>query len=402
MAGQAKRVFVTGVGVMCAAGLDAARFWDAIVAADPQFHEATGAPGSGVIVAEIREPEPFLHLGLNVAACDRNALLAVGAAKEALADAGLSAPFARPDRVAAIIGCGGGGIMSVEEQYARRSADSTARPHPRTVSKVMVSSSASWVSMTTGARGPCFVTSSACASATHAIGTALQLLRAGAADIAIAGGTEAPLSLGCLNSWEAMKIMTSTACRPFARGRDGLMLGEGAGVVILETEEHARARGVTAAIELAGYGATADAGSLLAPNVEGMAAAMRLALEDGGLDTGEIAYVNAHGTGTAANDIAEAEALRALFGADSCPPTSSIKGVTGHSLGAAGGVEAVATVLAMRNGIAPPSANFDERDPRCDIDCIPNVARKMAIPAALSNSFAFGGLNAALAFRALG
>lgn len=387
---------------MSAAGLDAGRFWSSLISARPTFREASGAPGSGVLVAEILDPEPFQHLGVNLAACDRSALLAVGAAREALADAGFSGPFERPDRVAAIIGCGGGGIMSVEEQYARRSADPSARPHPRTVSKVMVSSSASWVSMTTGARGPCFVTSSACASATHAIGVALQLLRAGVADVAIAGGTEAPLSLGCLNSWEAMKIMTSTACRPFARGRDGLMLGEGAGAIILETEAHARRRGAEAAIELAGYGATADAGSLLAPSVEGMTAAMRLAIEDGGLDAGEIAYVNAHGTGTAANDVAEAEALNALFGAGRVPPVSSIKGVTGHSLGAAGAIEAVATVLAMRRSVAPPTANFDAPDPRCDIDCVPNVAREMAIPAALSNSFAFGGLNAALAFRALG
>lgn len=397
-----KQVLVTGVGVMCAAGLDAERFWNALVAGEPvMFGEASATPGTRIIAAEIREPDIFDGLGVNVSACDRSTLFAVAAAREALKDAGLPAHFERPDRVAVVIGNGGGGVGAIEEQYLKLYADRDARAHPRTVSKAMVSASASWVSMSTGARGPCFVTSSACASATHAIGMALQLLRAGMADVAIAGGTEAPLCFGGLKAWDAMKIMSQTACRPFALGRNGLVLGEGAGAIVLETAEHAARRGASATIELAGFGSNADAGNLLAPDPAGMEGAMRLALADARLEPGDIAYVNAHGTGTAANDISETEALTSLFGAASCPPTSSTKAVTGHTLGAAGAVEAVATVLAMRRGVAPPTANFDAPDPRCEIDCIANVAREMPIPAALSNSFAFGGLNAALAFRAL-
>ena len=397
-----KRVLVSGVGVLSAAGRDAGRFWDSLLAASPCYAEASAVPGGRIVAAEIRETDIFDSLGVKTAALDRSALLAIAAAREALADAALSTPFERPERVAVVIGTGGGGMASIEEQYLKLNLDRNARPHPATVSKAMVSSSASWVSMATGARGPCFVTSSACASAAHAIGMALLLLRSGAADVAIAGGTEAPLTYGCLKAWEAMKIMSPGPCRPFALGRDGLVLGEGAGALLLETEEHAARRGVAAAIELAGFGANADAGNIVAPDVEGMAGAMRLALADGGLAARDVAYVNAHGTGTAANDAAETEALKAVFGASSCPPVSSIKGVAGHTLGAAGGVEAVATVLAMRRGVAPPTANFDAPDPRCDIDCVPNVPRPMAIQAALSNSFAFGGLNATLAFRALG
>lgn len=395
------RIVVSGVGVMCAAGHDADRFWNALIAAKPLFAEASVAPGSRIIAAEIRDPSAFADLGVNAAACDRSALLAIAAARQAMADAGLETPLERPERVAVIIGNGGGGITSLEEQYARLYGGGSGRPHPSTVARVMGSSSASWVSMATGARGPCFVTSSACASGSHAIGTALQLLRCGAADVAITGGTEAPLSFGCLKSWESMKIMSPTGCRPFARSRNGLVLGEGAGVIVLETEEHAARRGRAADIELAGFGCNADAGSMVAPSPDGMAAAIRLALADASLDEGDVAYVNAHGTGTAANDAAEVQALKAVFREKGCPPVSSIKGVTGHTLGAAGGVEAVATVLAMRRGVMPPTAGFDEPDPACDVDCIPNVARVAPVPVALSNSFAFGGLNATLAFRSM-
>lgn len=395
-----KRVFVTGVGVTGAAGATTSAFWDAVVSGRSNFAEAVGAPGLGVVVAAMADDSPFQNIGVNASACDRNALFAVAAARQALGDAGLAGPFERPDRVAVIIGSGGGGLGSIEDQYDRLYKDRQSRVHPMTVAKVMVSSSASWVSMATGARGPCFVTSSACASATHAIGMALQLLRSGLADVAITGGTEAPLSFGCLKAWDAMKIMSSTLCRPFSHGRDGLVLGEGAGVLVLETAEHAARRGLAPQIELAGFGSTADAGkSLVAPSADGMAAAMRLALDDACLSAADIAYINAHGTGTAANDRVETEALKAVFGSDACPPVSSIKGVTGHALGAAGGLEAVATVLAMRDGVAPPTANYDAPDPDCDLDYVPNAARAMDIPAAMSNSFAFGGLNASLTFR---
>ena len=393
------RIVVSGLGIVSPLGCDTESFWQAVLAGGESFGEASTLPGKGIRAAEIQGLGFMEGLGLSLAACDRGALFAVAAAHRALAAAGLGQGLPRPERVGAILGNAAGGLCTLDEQYSR--LHQNKRLHPMTVPKVMTSSAASWVSMATGAAGPCFVTSSACASSSHAIGTAMQFLRAGLADIVIAGGTEAPLSAGTLLAWDAMKIMSRTACRPFAAGRDGLMLGEGAGVIVLETEAHARGRGIVPKVEAAGFGCSADAGDIVAPNVDGMTRAMALALADAGLDAGDLAYVNAHGTGTRANDRAETQALKRLFGDRPVPPTSSIKGATGHALGAAGAFEAIATVMAIENGIAPPTANFDAPDPECDIDCVPNQARPMPIPVAMSNSFAFGGLNTALIFRAL-
>jgi len=394
------RIVVSGLGIVSPIGCDTDGFWQALLAGRGSFGEASTLPGRGVRVAEIQGQAYMEGLGLSPSACDRNALFAVAAARQALLSAGLGAGLPRPERVGVILGNSAGGQCSTDEQYARLYTQDK-RPHPMTVAKVMVSSSASWVSIASGATGPCFVTSSACASSSHAIGTAMQFLRAGLADIIIAGGTEAPLSAGTLLSWDAMKIMSRTACRPFAAGRDGLMLAEGAGVIVLETEEHARSRGLNPAIEAAGFGFSADAGDIVAPNANGMTRAMSLALADAGLTAENLAYINAHGTGTRANDRTETQALKRLFGDRHLPPTSSIKGVTGHALGAAGAFEAIATIMAIENAMAPPTAHFDAPDPECNFDCVPNQARAMPIPVAMSNSFAFGGLNTALIFRAL-
>uniref|UniRef100_A0A9E8CPK7 Nodulation protein E n=1 Tax=Bosea sp. NBC_00436 TaxID=2969620 RepID=A0A9E8CPK7_9HYPH len=394
------RIVVSGLGIVSPIGCNTDGFWQALLAGRGSFGEASTLPGRGVRVAEIRGQAYMEGLGLSPSACDRNALFAVAAARQALLSAGLGAGLPRPERVGVILGNSAGGQCSTDEQYARLYTQDK-RPHPMTVAKVMVSSSASWVSIASGATGPCFVTSSACASSSHAIGTAMQFLRAGLADVIIAGGTEAPLSAGTLLSWDAMKIMSRTACRPFAAGRDGLMLAEGAGVIVLETEAHARSRGLNPAIEAAGFGFSADAGDIVAPNADGMTRAMALALADAGLTADDLAYINAHGTGTRANDRTETQALKRLFGDRPLPPTSSIKGVTGHALGAAGAFEAIATIMAIENAMAPPTAHFDAPDPECNFDCVPNQARAMPIPVAMSNSFAFGGLNTALIFKAL-
>ena len=394
------RIVVSGFGIVSPIGCDTDGFWQALLAGRGSFGEASTLPGRGVRVAEIQGQAYMEGLGLSPSACDRNALFAVAAARQALLSAGLGAGLPRPERVGVILGNSAGGQCSTDEQYARL-YNQDKRPHPMTVAKVMVSSSASWVSIASGATGPCFVTSSACASSSHAIGTAMQFLRAGLADIIIAGGTEAPLSAGTLLSWDAMKIMSRTACRPFAAGRDGLMLAEGAGVIVLETEAHARSRGLNPAIEAAGFGFSADAGDIVAPDADGMTRAMALALADAGLAAQNLAYINAHGTGTRANDRTETQALKRLFGDRPLPPTSSIKGVTGHALGAAGAFEAIATIMAIENAMAPPTAHFDAPDPECNFDCVPNQARAMPIPVAMSNSFAFGGLNTALIFKVL-
>lgn len=394
------RVVVSGLGIVSPAGCDVATFWQSLLAANPTFAEASTLPGRGIRVAEVQDADFAAGLPLSSAHCDRNALFAVAAARQALAAAGFRDGFPRPERVGVVIGNAAGGQCTTDEQYTRL-YKTQKRPPPMTVPKVMVSSSASWISIVTGAAGPSFVTSSACASANHAIGVAIQLLRAGAADVIIAGGTEAPLSAGTLMAWDSMKIMSRTACRPFAAGRDGLILSEGAGIVILETEDHAHRRGFKALVEAAGFGFSADAGDMVSPDAGGMTRAMALSLADAGLRPADLGYINAHGTGTRANDRTEVLALKHLFGGGRLPPLSSTKGVTGHALGAAGAFEAVATILAIENATAPPTAQFDGPDPDCDVDCIPHHGRSMTILAAMSNSFAFGGLNAALIFKAL-
>jgi len=393
-------IVVSGLGVVSPVGCDVGSFWQSLVTGRDNLGEPSALPGSAVRVSEVRDLSFMDGLSVPVSAMDRSALFAVAAARQALAAADLAEGFARPDRVGVILGNGGGGQCSLDDQYVRVYRENK-RPHPLTVPKVMVSSSASWVSMASGAKGPCFVTSSACASSSHAIGTAMQFLRAGLADIIIAGGTEAPLSVGTVLAWDAMKIMSRKACRPFAAGRDGLVLAEGAGIVILETEVHARSRGFRPSVAAAGFGFSADARDIVSPDPDGMVKAMNLALADAGMGIGDLAYINAHGTGTRANDRAETVAMKHLFENRALPAISSTKGVTGHALGAAGAFEAIATIMAIENGVAPPTANFDAPDPECDFDCVPNEAREIAIRAAMSNSFAFGGLNAALIFKAL-
>jgi nodulation protein E len=394
-----KRIFVTGAGVISNAGITLEDFWASLAEGKPCFSAPRLAPNVSIPVGGVDDGACSDGLPVqSLAALDRSALFAVAAAQRALADARIPWPLGNAERFGVVLGNGAGGMETIETQY-RRWYREDKRAHPLTVVRAMASGCASQVSMAFGAKGPCFVTSSACASASHAIGMAAAMIRAGMADAVIAGGAEACLSEGSLRAWDAMKILSRTTCRPFAKGRDGLVISEGAGVVILESAEHLRSRGAEPEIELAGFGSSADAGDLFQPSVDGMRRAIGIALDDADLAPCDIDYVNAHGTATRSNDIAETQAMTLVFGQDRRPPTSSTKGVTGHALGAAAAIEAVATVMAMRKQTAPPTANFDEPDPACDIDCIPNSARPMPIRAALSNSFAFGGLNATIAFR---
>jgi nodulation protein E len=264
----------------------------------------------------------------------------------------------------------------------------------------MSNAGASAISMEFGLTGPAFSIASACASANHAIAIAQQLVRSGAADVAITGGAEATITLGTLRGWEAMRIMAPDTCRPFSAGRRGMVLGEGAGIFVLEPLERALARGAPILAELAGTGMSSDASDITLPTVEGPASAMRLALADAGLAPEAIDYINAHGTGTLANDATETKAIRAVFGAHAGKlAVSSTKAMHGHALGAAGGLELAATLLAMQHGVVPPTINYTGADPACDLDVVPNEARPRVIDAALSNSFAFGGLNAVIALR---
>jgi nodulation protein E len=271
--------------------------------------------------------------------------------------------------------------------------------HPLTVPRSMLNAATSQISMDLGLKGPAYSIATACASGTHAIGLAFQTVASGQASIAIAGGSEACLTVGSIKAWEALRVLSSDTCRPFSRNRSGLVLGEGAAMLVLERREAAMARGATIYAEVLGFGMSADAADLLSPDATGAVRAMRAALTSARADPSAIDYVNAHGTGTAANDVTETRALRAVFNthADSLAVSSS-KAVLGHSLGGAGALEAAATILALHTQTAPPTANFQEVDPDCDLDYVPNTARSIPIRAAMSNSFAFGGLNAVLVF----
>jgi nodulation protein E len=251
-----------------------------------------------------------------------------------------------------------------------------------------------------GITGPSFTISTACSSAGHAIGQAFWMVRNGITDLALAGGSEAPFSFGILKAWEAMRVVSPETCRPFSKDRRGMILGEGAAMLVLEPLEAALARGAKVHAEIVGFGMSADACHITQPSADGAAKAMRAALRDAGLSPEAISYVNAHGTGTLANDATETAALKAVFGAHAGKlAISSTKSMHGHALGAAAALECVATVLALRDGVLPPTANYNVPDPECDLDVIPNQARQQQVEWAISNSFAFGGLNAVLALR---
>ncbi|MGQ9365648.1 beta-ketoacyl-[acyl-carrier-protein] synthase family protein [Azospirillum sp. ST 5-10] len=401
---HAAPVVVTGLGVVAPTGLGVPAFAESLFAGRSAIGPLTLVPTERLAVkvaAEVRGFVPEAHFeARRLGLLDRVAQFAVVAAREAVAMAGLAFDPALGARTATVLGTGVGGIGTLDDGYRRLYGEEAPRLHPFTIPRLMVSAPVSHVSMEFGLTGPAFTAASACASSGHAIAMALQLLRAGLADVAVTGGAEASLSFGALKGWEAMRIVSPDTCRPFSRDRSGMVLGEGAAVLVLETAAHARARGAEPLAELAGAGMSADARDITAPDRAGAARAMRLALTDAGLAPQDVDYVNAHGTGTAANDACEAAALADVFGA-ALPPVSASKSMFGHALGAAGALEAVATVLAMRRGLLPPTANFTEPDPACPVDAVPNEARPAAVRAALSNSFAFGGLNAVLAFRCI-
>jgi nodulation protein E len=353
--------------------------------------------------AVVRNYDPAAHFTPSgIDHLDRFAQFGVVAAREAVLDAGIEWTDALRQRTAVVTGSGIGGQSTQDAGFEAVYKRGRDRVHPLTIPRTMANAATSQICMEFCATGPAFTLSTACSSSNHAIGLALQLLRSGAADVVLTGGCEAPLSFGLLKAWEAMRVVSPDTCRPFCRDRRGIILGEGAGMIVLEPLEIARERGAHIYAELAGAGMSADAGHITQPTVEGPVRAIRAALADAAMPIEEVGYINAHGTGTLSNDPAETGAIREVFGALADRlAISSTKSMHGHALGAAGAIEAVATLLAMREGVLPPTANFTEADPLCDLDYIPNVARPATIKAALSNSFAFGGLNAVLAFRAV-
>jgi len=399
------RIAVTGLGAVTPLGHTACTFWDGLV------HARSGiapleAPWTSELRfsngAQVRGWNPLAHFDQRaVDMLDPFAQYAAVAGREAIADSGLDRAMIEGPRTAIVTGCCIGGQTSQDIQFHELYAKQSGRVHPMTIPRTMSNAGASFLSVEYGITGPVFSVSTACASANHAIGQALWLLRAGIVDRVVAGGAEAPFSLGFLKAWEAMRVVSPDTCRPFSKDRRGLILGEGAAMLMLETLDAARARGAKIYAELAGFGLSADAHHITQPSADGPAQAMRMAMNDAGLVTEDLGYINAHGTGTLANDSTEARAIHQVFGCRARQlPVSSTKSLHGHALGAAGALEAIATILALHQGVLPPTANFNEADPQCEIDVIPNQARPLRIQAALSNSFAFGGLNAVLAFKA--
>jgi nodulation protein E len=329
---------------------------------------------------------------------DRFSLLAVLAAGEAIRQSGLAIGGMDRSRIGAVVGTGICGWEAIEEGYRGLLSEGKSRLGVFTVPRVMPSAPAGQVSMAYGLRGPVFGVTSACASSNNAFAAALDQLRLGRADVMIAGGTEAPIVWGVLKAWDALRILSPETCRPFSADRQGLVLGEGAGMAVLETAEHAQGRGAAILAELAGAGLSSD---IVAPTVDGPAAAMQACLTDAGLTPEDVDYVNAHGTGTKVNDAIETQAIRRVFGA--CADrlsVSSTKSMHAHCLGASGALEMIACVMAVREGVVPPTANWREEDPECDLDVTPNVARERPVRAAISNAFAFGGHNAVIAVTA--
>jgi nodulation protein E len=398
------RVVVTGWGVVSSIGHTAASYWSNLVRGICGIADASLIPAdqlSQKIVAEVKNFDPRKHFDdRQVVMLDRVAQFAVVAAREAVAHAGISFVDGLSEKTATIIGTGVGGQNTQDDNYKRLYREGAKRLHPLTIPKLMVNAPASQVSMHCGLRGPAFAVASACASATHAIGLAFHLVRSGAATCAVTGGADACITFGTMKGWEAMRVMAPDTCRPFSRDRKGLVIGEGAAVVVLEGLEHARERSAAIFGEIVGFGMSSDANDLTSPDEGGMVRAIESALADARLAPEDVQYVNAHGTGTASNDEVETGALKRAFGRQAAKlAISSNKSMLGHALGAAGALELVATLMSLREAIVPPTINYLGPDPACDLDYVPNKARPLSMQAALSNSFAFGGLNAVLAVR---
>jgi nodulation protein E len=398
------RVVVTGLGVVSSVGSSLDEYWAALVAGRVGFGPPTLAPAGLVntkVVAQVKDFVASDHFDARqISFLDRVSQFAVVAARQAIEQSGLSFCDGLSERTAVIVGTAVGGQTTADECFRRFYTEDAARFHPMTIPKAMTSAPPSHISMLLGIRGPTFAIASACASATHAIGQAFQLIRCGAVTCAVTGGTDACITPGTLKGWEALRILAPDTCRPFSRDRKGMVIAEGAAILVLEALDHALARGAEVLAEIAGFGMGADAGDLTTPDPGGMERAIIGALADAALAPDMIDYVNAHGTGTTINDKLETAALHAVFGA--CAGklvVSSTKSMVGHALGASGALELVAVVMAIRDRVVPPTMNYLGPDPACDLDCVPNEARRRPIHAALSNSFAFGGLNAVIAIR---
>ena len=405
-----RRVAITGMGIISPLGNSCASFFDGLAAGKSAIKRMTGAYSERLstrIAAEVNfVPEEYFPKK-NARTLDRVSQFARVAASQAWMDAGIELSEENKRRAGVYLGTGMGGARTLEDSYAQLFEQKVKRLHPLTVVMVMNNAAASAISIEHGLKGPCLTFSTACSSSAVAIGEAFRLIKHGYADTMLAGGTESLLTCGIMMSWESIGTLAreaedpSTSCRPFSKDRTGFVLGEGAAVMVLESWDQATKRGARIYGEVAGYGSTSDGEHITKPSVEGQASAMQAALDEAGMSPKHIDYINAHGTATVANDVAETQAIRKVFGQRAYDiPISSTKSMHGHLLGAAGAVELVAAVLAMRNRTVPPTATLAVPDPECDLDYVPGKARTgIDLKTVMSNSFAFGGTNAVLIVR---
>jgi nodulation protein E len=400
-----RRVVITGHGVVTPLGTGVEKFWSAMKAGECGIRQVQSFPTDDLyitIAGEVPDFDPKVRLKSKaLMLADKYSQYAGCAAAEAVEMSKIETPI-KPDeayRSACIIGSGVGGLTTLEFSYKMLFKENKRATHPLTLLKAIGSSASAHVSIEYGIKGPTYGLVSACSTATHSIGTVYRMIREGLIDLGIAGAAEASLNWGATRAWQAMRVLSPDGLFPFSKHRNGTVLAEGAGILMLEDYEHAKERGAPILAELLGYGTTADAADMVNPSIDGASAAMQMALDDSNLSPSDIDYVNAHGTATAVNDLNETRAIKRIFGnAANKLSISSTKSMHGHCLGAGGGIEAVAAIKAIGENFVPPTAGLSEPDPECDLDYTPNVGKAREVNYAMSNSFAFGGLNAVLVF----
>ncbi len=401
-----KRVVITGQGAVTALGMSA-----------PATLEGMREGRCGIAPLDIRDVERLsIQIGAQIKGYDpeqrfsrqelvlydRFTQFAVIAGREAMASSGLVVTEELTTDCGVIMGTAGGGLQTQDENYRTVYGEGKNRVHPFVVPKLMNSAAASHLSMAFDFRGPCYTVASACASSNHAMGQAFHLIRAGAAKVMLTGGSESMLVFGGIKAWEGLRVMSKDGCRPFCATRNGMVQGEGGAVFMFEEYEHARARGAEILAEVIGFAMTSDASDIVTPNMDGARRAMLGALRDARISTRDIGYINAHGTGTTVNDKTECAAVRAAFGAHADDlMISSTKSMHGHLIGGTGAVELLACIMAVKDGVIAPTAGHQTPDPACNLDVVPNVAREAKVTVALSNAFAFGGLNAVIAVKSV-
>ena len=405
-----RRVVITGMGVFASAGKGSESFFKNLLEARSavrricQFDPASLSVQIAAEVPDYNAANYFPAKRLDL--LDRFSQFGLLAAQEAVKSSGIEIGEEERPRFGVVSGTGMAGVNTLDSGYFNLYANQVTRLHPFTIPRMMHSAATSQICMEFGAQGPSFTTATACSSSGHAIGEAFHLIKYGIADIMLAGGSEAPITYGMMRAWESVRVLAagngdpSRACRPFSADREGFVLGEGAAMFLLEDLEHAKQRGAKIFAEISGYGLSSDAGHITQPSVDGPARAVRMALEEARVAAEEVDYINAHGTGTRLNDVTETQVLKRVFGEHARKlAISSTKSMHGHTMGATGAIELAATTMATARDVIPPTANYTRPDPECDLDYVPNQAREKPVRVAISNSFAFGGLNAVLLVR---